>query len=116
MTKLGIDLDQFRSVERPIPSRKRGKRPENFSPVLITLAKRLRKTGGQTVLLAVVLSYLNWKTRGAPIKLTNKLLDDYGIDRYAKRRALLELECRGLVRVKRRAYRAPIVSLTLEGE
>jgi hypothetical protein len=116
MTKPGIDLNQFRAAEQPISPGKRREPFENFSPVLISMAKRLKKASGQTTLLAVVLSYLNWKTHGAPIKLTNKLLGDYGIDRYAKRRALLELECRGLVKVKWQAHKTPIVRLTLEGK
>jgi hypothetical protein len=114
MTKPHIDLNKFRSMNKPgqpNPSGKRRKRLRDFAPVLIALAKRLKGVRGQAVLLMVVLSYLNWRNHGSPIKLTNKLLEDYGISRETKRVALANLEDRGLIRVERRSHKSPLVWL-----
>jgi hypothetical protein len=52
---------------------------------------------------------LHWKGNGAPIKLSNGMLEIDGISRQAKWRALTDLERLGLIQVERRPNRSPIV-------
>jgi hypothetical protein len=53
---------------------------------------------------------VNWKKLRQPVKLTNQALAGIGVSRYAKRRALLQLERAGLVKVKRHTdHEAPLV-------
>jgi hypothetical protein len=62
------------------------------------------------------LLFLTWRPRdrGKPVILANAELARKGIDRFAKRRALLELEALGLIKVEWRDKKSPIVTV-LEG-
>ena len=66
---------------------------------------------GRTWHLALVLLYLHWKGDGAPITLANCTVKGDGIPPQSKRRALHDLERRGLVRVDWRASKSPIVRI-----
>ena len=66
-----------------------------------------------TIAIALHLLYLNWKSRGEPFKLPNGTLRYDGIGRHTKRRALKDLEQRGLITVERRARKSPIIHLHL---
>lgn len=68
---------------------------------------------GATWHLAVYLIYHHWKSGGKPIKLANGQIGEDGISRWAKLRALRELECRGLVAVEWHSSRSPIVTCLL---
>ena len=57
------------------------------------------------------LLFLTWRAPDKPVKLANAELARKGIDRQSKRRALLELEALGLVRVEWRYKKSPIITV-----
>jgi len=57
------------------------------------------------------LLFLTWRSPDKPVVLANTGLVAKGIDRHAKRRALLELEALGLIRVERRYRKSPIITV-----
>jgi hypothetical protein len=85
------------------------KRDKVFIMVPWRWHEKLAGATGQTCRLAQLLLYLHWKDRGAPIRLTNRLLEADGISRQSKWRALRELERRGLIQVECRARKSPMV-------
>lgn len=87
------------------------KRRQHFVMVPWLWIERLNGATGQTYRVALVLLYMGWKNRGAPIKLTNGMLRIEGISRRSKWRALNALERRGLIAVERRLRRSPVIRL-----
>jgi hypothetical protein len=57
------------------------------------------------------LLFLTWRSPDKPVVLANAELAAKGVDRHAKRRALLELEALGLIRVEWRPKKSPIVTV-----
>src|SRR6516225_9618410 len=108
--RLPADIVLPRRVVEP---RKLEKRRKHFVQLPWTWVEALSGASGQTWQLAAHLLYLNWKGKGAPIKLANGMLEIDGISRWSKWRALPELERRGLVVIDRRRRRSPIVTLNL---
>jgi hypothetical protein len=94
-----------------VVSRKIGKRREHFIQVPWRWLEALNGAGGQTYRMALILLYLHWKGRGAPIKLANGMLGMDGVPRTTKKRTLEDLECRGLISVAWRPRRTPVVSV-----
>jgi nitrate reductase alpha subunit len=66
---------------------------------------------GSTYRLALLLLYEDWRTGGRSIVLSNAGLEQEGLTRKTKWRALLELEQLGLVKVERRLRKSPRVTL-----
>jgi len=62
-------------------------------------------------MVATVLCYQAWRTRGKPFALSNALLARYGVHRNTKYRALTELEAAGLIRLERRGKQALRITL-----
>jgi hypothetical protein len=98
-------------VERRLVPRKIQKRLDHFVKVPWTWIERLKGADGQTYRVALCLLYLHWKGNGAPIKLASGMLTMDGVPRETKRRALQDLERRGLVTVERRPRTSPLVRL-----
>ena len=57
------------------------------------------------------LLFLTWRSPDKPVVLANAELARKGINRQTKRRALLELETLGLIRVEWRHKKSPIVTV-----
>jgi hypothetical protein len=57
------------------------------------------------------LLFLTWSAPNKPVALANAELARKGIDRHTKRRALLELEALGLIRVEWRYKKSPITTV-----
>ena len=114
LNKLRLDPAKFSTPYIPAKIRKRR---EQFVMMPMwwyeTLANPVPK-GQATVLIAIYLLHLHWKHRGKPFKLANGMLEYDGVSRYAKWRALKELERRSLVIVERRLKKSPIVHVRLE--
>jgi hypothetical protein len=98
-------------AERWITPRKIEKRRKQFIIVPWWWFEKLQGAHGQTYRLAHILLYLHWKGGGASIKLANGMLHIDGVPRTTKKRALAELERRGLIAVARRSRRTPLVSV-----
>ena len=69
------------------------------------------RLSGRTLHLAVVLQILAVRQQSPIVELSNADASQFGLDRNAKYRTLSYLEEAGLVMVKRRRGRSPIVTL-----
>lgn len=67
-----------------------------------------------TLSLALLLVYEHWRTKGRPIKLTNIMVAELDILPDAKGLALDELERHGLIKVKRRRRKSPLVTVLVD--
>jgi hypothetical protein len=111
-----FDLEKFRVhpekwAAAPIPTKIR-KRRDQFILVPLWWYEKLAKpvpVNRCTCLVAMYLLYLNWKNDGKPFKLANGMLRYDGVSRYAKRRALADLEKRKLITVERRPWKSPVI-------
>jgi hypothetical protein len=75
-------------------------------------AERMKAVNrGCTYRLALLLVYEHWRTGGRSIMLSTAGLEQEGLSRRSKWRALLELEQLGLVRVERRPRKSPRITL-----
>jgi hypothetical protein len=96
-----------------VPKKIRQRR-QQFVQVPWTWIERLAQSqSANTYRVAVTLLFLHWKTKGEPIKLPNGMLAIDGVSRFAKYRALAELEQFGLITVTRRQRKSPIITLIL---
>jgi len=89
------------------------KQRESFIKVPMVWWEKLAGASGPTWRVAVYLLHLHWRQHGKPFKLPNKTLKASGVNRYAKRRALLYLERLGLIGVDWRPRKSPLVSVYL---
>src|SRR5262245_8016872 len=87
------------------------KRREQFAMVPMVWLEKLKGAGAITYLVAVLLCHLHWKGRGEPIKLANGMMALDGVSRESKRRALRDLERRGLISVEWRSRKSPVVTV-----
>jgi hypothetical protein len=55
------------------------------------------------------LLYRRWQSRGGPIQLSNVGLQELGVSRNSKWRALAAIEAAGLIRVERRTRKSPLI-------
>lgn len=98
-------LKDLRPVEKPV-ARKRQKR--EFVQITREQSDRLDKAKCvATYKVFLHLMFLNWKSPGRTIRLANEALAKKGVNRYAKRRALLELKKLGLIKLKMRFRKSP---------
>jgi len=110
---LRMDVGEVRAI---VPRKIKQRRLE-FAMVPMTWYGRLSGASGHTWQVAVFLCYLDWKVNGKtppsglPIKLASGMLKYDGVSPTTKRRALRDLEHRGLVTVEWRLKRSPIVRL-----
>jgi hypothetical protein len=112
------DIEEFyltdeRAQERSatVP-RKIQQRRQQFVKVPWTWIEKLEGASGQTYHVAHYLLHLHWQQKGGPVKLANGMLRIDGVSRQSKWRALRDLEQRGLVTVKCRPNRSPLVHLS----
>jgi hypothetical protein len=96
--------------ERRITSKKIAKQRQHFAMLPMSWFP-LDGASAHTLRVAWYLLYLHWKGEGAPIRLANGMLKEFGISRTAKWCALVHLEKRGLITIERRPKRSPIVTL-----
>ena len=87
------------------------KRRGQFVIVPIKWYERLEGAAGQTYRVALWLLFLHWQNGGNPVKLPNGMLAMDGVPSETKRRALRELEERGLVTVEWQNGKSPVVRL-----
>jgi hypothetical protein len=113
------DLSKLRldpvGIKVPRVPEKIQKRQENFIKVPWWYEKLANPMPASryTVLIALHLLHLHWRSRGEPFKLPNGTLRYDGIDRFSKRRSLKDLEQRGLITVEWRERKSPIIHVHL---
>ena len=100
-------------AEAPLPSRRPpNSKTEPFVRLPLRWASQAAAaTNTRKALVWVRLLHVAWKTGCTSFPLPNGQLAKDGVTRFMKGRALLELETAGLITVKRRHGRAPIVTL-----
>jgi hypothetical protein len=115
--RLDLSDPRVKPAEGPLPNghRRRARNSEHFVMVPLGWLARLNGAFGQTWHLTIVLLYLHWRDNGRPITLANCTVKGDGIPRETKRRALRDLERRGLVRVDWRQRKSPIVQVLIDG-
>jgi hypothetical protein len=89
----------------------RGVEDERYlkGPVPLAWLETAAKLRGRSLHVGLVLWYAAGLSRSASVHLSNVLCSRFGIDRNAKYRALHSLEDAGLVAVKRKRGRSPLV-------
>jgi hypothetical protein len=113
LSKLAIDPDDPKFKAPYVPARIR-KRREQFIIVPMRWKEALGakpRARGTTYDVALHLLHAHWKNHGRAFKLPNGWLRYDGISRFAKWRALIDLERRKLIRIERRPCRTPIIQL-----
>jgi hypothetical protein len=80
-------------------------------PVALNWLIAAAQLPGRTSEVSIVLWHLVGISKCRRVKLSNKLLKEFGVDRFAKNRVLQVLEERGLISVSRRAGRSPEVTI-----
>jgi hypothetical protein len=113
-----LDVDNLRfqpsDAQWAIVPKKIRQRRLQFVKVPWTWIERLAPSqSANTYRVALTLLFRHWKGNGDPIKLGNGMLAIDGVSRFAKYRALAELEQFGLITVDRRLKKSPIVTLIL---
>jgi hypothetical protein len=67
---------------------------------------------GKTLATASAICFLAGRhNRREGLNLTNKVLQQFGVDRHAKRRALVALEKAGLIQVTRQPRKNPLIAI-----
>jgi hypothetical protein len=94
--------------------KKRKKKVEPFVNVPLWWAEAAAKATRTPVMLVLVeLLYRSWKAKSATFPLPNGRLAKHGVSREIKRRVLRDLEAAGLMMVKRRHGKSPLVTLAV---
>lgn len=113
-----FSLDNWRITE-PLPApasdpavAKPRRREREFVMVSREQSERLDKVvnfGTERVFRHLL--FLTWRAPGKSVPLGNAALAQKGIERHVKKRACLELEALGLIRVEWRSKKSPIVTV-----
>jgi hypothetical protein len=74
-------------------------------------AAKATKTGKAMVWLELL--YAAWQAKSNVITLSNKRLEQRGVNRFAKYRALRELEADGMIAIERQGKKAPVVTILI---
>ena len=106
----GSNLLPTKPPQSGLPRHKQG---ELFlkGPIPLEWLQRAAQLPGKSLHVAIALWQRAGMKKSNGLKLSNKILDGMGVDRYAKRRALKALEGAGLVSVERHHGKNPIVTL-----
>ena len=89
------------------------KRREQFVMLPWWWAERLKGTSDKAWYVAAFLLHEAWKANSNTVKVPNGMLKTDGVSRQSKWRILRGLERRGLISVKSRPNRSPLVELNL---
>lgn len=80
-------------------------------PIPLDWLAQAGRLPGKAAQVGTILWFLSGLNDSKTVKLTNIFPKRFGVDRFAKNRALVELENAGLVAVARAAGRAPVVAI-----
>jgi hypothetical protein len=115
LNQLRLDPEVAATVKRAGAKQARARserQRERFVMVPWSWIKRLKDARRPAShMVGYFILYQHWKTGGQPVPVTTVALRPFGISRWAKWRALKELEQLGLVRVQRGARCAPLVTV-----
>lgn len=109
LEKLRVDPADGELVRLAKVPTKIQKRRRRFVLVPMLWVDKLNGASGQTHQVALHLLFLHWKDGGKPIKLGNAMLVAAGVPSQSKRRALRELEHRGLITAEWPRKKSPVI-------
>ena len=66
---------------------------------------------GRTLEVATAIRYLSGMQKSLTVKLSNKLMREFGVSRNAKQRAIKQMQDAGLIKVLQARGRSPIVTI-----
>ncbi|WP_173498363.1 hypothetical protein [Marinobacterium sp. xm-g-59] len=80
-------------------------------PIPLNWLTAAAKLPGKTLEVSCAIWFLVAVNKSQCVKLSNKLLKEFGVDRYAKNRALQRLEERGLITLVQKTGCSPEISV-----
>ena len=106
--RLPPDIVRERAV---LPQRIKKRHRQFVQLPLVWIDILARNSRNKTFAVLCHLVHLNWKQGGGPIKVPNGFLEMLGVKPDAKSYALNKLESLGIISVKRRNNKSPIVTI-----
>ena len=106
-------LEKYKSKNAPekaAPNRM-PKSKEWFASITISRAEKLKGLSGACWMLFTILFYANIDSRSKPFALPDDISGDVGLSRRNLFRALLQLETRGLISIRRQASKPPLITI-----
>jgi hypothetical protein len=101
-------LESGRPAETGVAAAKRERRKREFAQITYEQIERLAPVkSAATLKVFLFLLLIDWKDRGKPISVANGRLEQLGVSRYAKYRALSELRRLGLIEMCKRPHKSP---------
>jgi hypothetical protein len=101
-------LEPGRLAETGIAATKRERRKREFAQITREQLERLAQAkSAATLKVFLFLLLTDWKDRGKPILVANGKLEQLGVSRFAKGRALSELAELGLIKMQKRPRKSP---------
>jgi hypothetical protein len=105
-------IERGRLAETGIAATKRAKRGREFAQITREQLERLsQSTSAATLKVFLFLLLIDWKAPGKPILVANGGIKQLGVTRYAKYRALSELEEWGFINMRKRPSKSPEVTI-----
>jgi hypothetical protein len=80
-------------------------------PISLDWLTRAARLPGRTLEVAIAIRYLSGMQKSPTVKLSNKLMREFGVSRYAKQRAIKAMQDASLIRVSQTRGRSPIVTI-----
>jgi DNA-binding transcriptional ArsR family regulator len=105
-------LESGRLAETGIAATKRERRRREFAQITRGQIERLSEGVSATTTVFLFLLLISWRSPGKPILLANDGLEQLGVSRQAKYRALSELKELGLIELRSRGRKSPEVVIS----
>jgi hypothetical protein len=91
--------------------RERLTKPFLSGPIPMDWLHTAGRINGRALHVAITLRFLAGVTKSKTVKLSQKHLEGFSIDRQTKRRALLALEAAGLISIENGMGKSPIITI-----
>jgi DNA-binding MarR family transcriptional regulator len=107
-----IEVEVLNPAVNSRQSKARRRETGSFAKVPLQWAAAAAKaTQTQQAVVWVLLQHMAWRAKSKTFPFPNGLLERLGVERRAKNRALQKLERAGIITIKRRSGRAPVITL-----
>lgn len=80
-------------------------------PIPLNWLMEAAKLPGKSLHVGIVIWFKAGLTKSHSVSVPNGLLSTFGVDRHAKARALVSLESAGLISVKRKSGKNPVITI-----
>ena len=117
-TLSALDPQQFRLVQSSAPSAKaaHSNGRKFIARIDVVWAHQARQLGVTALFVGLALWYLKGLRRSNTFIVSNMMLEDWGVTKWAKLRSLRSLEKAGLVAIEWRGKRSPLVTLVMPAD